>query len=74
MARTLALSALATTLLTVAPVLAAPPVVENPGRCAAVFPNANCQNYGPGNPYISYGWARGRWRHSHHSHRYRYRR
>jgi hypothetical protein len=26
-------------------------VVNNPGRCAAQFPNANCQNLGPGNPY-----------------------
>ena len=26
-------------------------VVENPGRCAAVYPNANCQNLGPNNPY-----------------------
>lgn len=26
-------------------------VVNNPGRCSAQFPNANCQNLGPGNPY-----------------------
>ncbi|KYG98923.1 hypothetical protein [Bradyrhizobium sp. DOA1] len=26
-------------------------VVTNPGRCSAQFPNANCQNLGPGNPY-----------------------
>jgi hypothetical protein len=26
-------------------------VVTNPGRCAQYYPNANCQNYGPGNPY-----------------------
>jgi hypothetical protein len=26
-------------------------VISNPGRCAQYYPNANCQNYGPGNPY-----------------------
>jgi hypothetical protein len=26
-------------------------VVTNPGYCAQFYPNANCQNYGPGNPY-----------------------
>jgi len=34
-------------------------VVTNPGYCAQFYPNANCQNYGPGNPYTgSYqaGW------------------
>ena len=25
-------------------------VVEDPGWCAQFYPNANCQNYGPGNP------------------------
>ena len=25
-------------------------VVEDPGYCAQFYPNANCQNYGPGNP------------------------
>jgi hypothetical protein len=25
-------------------------VVEDPGYCAQYYPNANCQNYGPGNP------------------------
>jgi hypothetical protein len=39
--------------------LAAPasaqPVVYDPGRCAQFYPNANCQNYGPGNPFVSYG-------------------
>jgi hypothetical protein len=29
----------------------AQPVVEEPGYCAQFYPNANCQNYGPGNPY-----------------------
>lgn len=31
-------------------------VITNPGRCAAQFPNANCQNVGPGNPYTDSGY------------------
>jgi hypothetical protein len=32
-------------------------VVEDPGYCAQYYPNANCTNYGPGNPMYpgSYG-------------------
>src|SRR4051812_45619732 len=26
-------------------------VISNPGYCAQFYPNANCQNKGPGNPY-----------------------
>jgi hypothetical protein len=26
-------------------------VITNPGRCSQFYPNANCQNLGPGNPY-----------------------
>ena len=26
-------------------------VITNPGKCAQYYPNANCLNYGPGNPY-----------------------
>ena len=52
-------------------------VIYNPGWCAQFYPNANCQNYGPGNPYSSYGWrgAYGNWGYRHHywGHR-RYRR
>ena len=33
-------------------------VVYNPGYCAQYYPNANCQNKGPGNPY--YAGYRGR--------------
>jgi len=57
-------------------------VITNPGRCSQFYPNANCQNYGPGNPYRGtqsyqhgwrngYAWYRhpGHWRHRHH-HRY----
>jgi hypothetical protein len=28
-------------------------VIDNPGYCAQYYPNANCQNLGPGNPYTS---------------------
>ena len=51
-------------------------VIYNPGYCAQFYPNANCQNKGPGNPYtgsyqrhLTYGahdrghWHRD-WRHS----------
>jgi hypothetical protein len=37
-----------------------PRVVTNPGYCAQFYPNANCQDYGPGNPYTgSYQAAQG---------------
>ena len=29
----------------------AQPVITEPGYCAQFYPNANCQNKGPGNPY-----------------------
>ena len=51
-------------------------VIQEPGYCAFFYPNANCQNKGPGNPYsgsyqrhLAYGapyrghWHRD-WRHS----------
>jgi hypothetical protein len=35
-------------------------VIEDPGYCAQFYPNANCQNLGPGNPYTDGGyWANG---------------
>jgi hypothetical protein len=34
-------------------------VITNPGRCAQFYPNANCQNYGPGNPYRGSYQSRG---------------
>ena len=37
-------------------------VIYNPGYCAQFYPNANCQNKGPGNPYTGYrrsGWHNG---------------
>ena len=30
---------------------AAQEVISNPGYCAQFYPNANCQNKGPNNPY-----------------------
>jgi hypothetical protein len=54
-------------------------VITNPSKCAQFYPNANCTNYGPGNPYrgpqsYQQGWRNGyawdrpsvRWRHSRH--------
>ncbi len=47
---------------------AAQQVISEPGYCAFYYPNANCQNKGPGNPYtdpnyqrsqIAPGWASG---------------
>jgi hypothetical protein len=36
--------------------------VESPGYCAQYYPNANCQNYGPGNPmYPGYYRRAGEW-------------
>jgi hypothetical protein len=29
----------------------AQPVIDNPAKCANFYPNANCLNEGPGNPY-----------------------
>jgi hypothetical protein len=33
-------------------------VIEDPGYCAQFYPNANCQNLGPGNPYTDSGYRR----------------
>ncbi len=38
-------------------------VVEDPGYCAQFYPNANCQNYGPANPYTN-GYRRQAYRDS----------
>jgi hypothetical protein len=45
-------TALATTVL-------AQPVISEPGYCAFFYPNANCQNKGPGNPYTDPNYQRG---------------
>ena len=35
-------------------------VIEDPGYCAQFYPDANCQNLGPGNPYTDGGyWQNG---------------
>ena len=39
--------------LSATPVLAQA-VIQEPGYCAFFYPNANCQNHGPGNPYGNY--------------------
>jgi hypothetical protein len=33
-------------------------VMSEPGYCAQFYPNANCQNKGPGNPYTDPNWRR----------------
>jgi len=33
-------------------------VIEGPGYYAQFYPNANCQNLGPGNPYTDGGYYR----------------
>jgi hypothetical protein len=52
---------------------AAQHVIYNPGWCAQFYPNANCQNYGPGNPYTSYGWRYAYGRYGHYPRRLHYR-
>ena len=37
---------------------AAQAVISEPGYCAQFYPSANCQNRGPGNPYIDPNWRR----------------
>jgi hypothetical protein len=36
-------------------------VIDDPGYCAQFYPNANCQNLGPGNPYTDGGYYRNNW-------------
>ena len=36
-------------------------VIEDPGYCAQFYPNANCQNLGPGNPYTTGGYWQNDW-------------
>jgi hypothetical protein len=31
------------------------PAIEDPSYCAEFYPNANCRNLGPGNPYTDSG-------------------
>ncbi|MBV8926212.1 MAG: hypothetical protein JOZ74_12670 [Bradyrhizobium sp.] len=72
------LSAAALLLAALAAPAAAQEVITNPGKCAQYYPNANCENYGPGNPYrgpqsyqqgfrAGYAWYRPHlWRRHHH--------
>jgi hypothetical protein len=34
-------------------------VIQEPGYCAFFYPNANCNNKGPGNPYTDPNFRRG---------------
>ena len=38
-------------------------VITNPGKCAQYYPDANCQNYGAGNPYTN-SYQRRAYRHN----------
>jgi hypothetical protein len=49
MAATLAVILAPATIAAMTPALAQP-VIYEPGYCAFYYPNANCQNKGPGNP------------------------
>jgi hypothetical protein len=51
-----ATAVLSTALATPVP---AQPVISEPGYCAFFYPNANCQNKGPGNPYTDPNYNRG---------------
>jgi hypothetical protein len=39
-------------------------VISNPGYCAQFYPNANCQNKGPGNPYSGDDQRQAAYRHA----------
>ena len=41
----------AITAAVITPAAMAQQVISEPGYCAFFYPNANCQNKGPGNPY-----------------------
>jgi hypothetical protein len=51
-----AVALLSTALATPVP---AQQVISEPGYCAFFYPNANCQNKGPGNPYTDPNYQRG---------------
>src|SRR6187397_1220444 len=51
-----AVAILSTAIATQAP---AQQVISEPGYCAFFYPNANCQNKGPGNPYTDPNYQRG---------------
>jgi hypothetical protein len=51
MTRSAVLAAAAILASVIAGPASAQQVIYNPGYCAQFYPNANCQNLGPGNPY-----------------------
>jgi hypothetical protein len=51
------LSAVALLALITGPAIAQQ-VIAEPGYCAFFYPNANCQNKGPGNPYTDSNYQR----------------
>ena len=51
------LSAAAALAMLTAPAMAQQ-VISEPGYCAFFYPNANCQNKGPGNPYTDSNYNR----------------
>jgi hypothetical protein len=53
------LSAVAVLSTAIATPASAQPVISEPGYCAFFYPNANCQNKGPGNPYTDPNYQRG---------------
>lgn len=54
------LGAVAIATITLAAPAMAQTVVNNQARCSAQFPNANCQNLGPGNPSTDRGYRQRR--------------
>jgi hypothetical protein len=34
-------------------------VIDNPGMCEQLYPDANCYDLGPGNPYTGGGYRKG---------------
>jgi hypothetical protein len=48
----------ATALAMIAGPAMAQQVISEPGYCAFFYPNANCQNKGPGNPYTDSNYQR----------------
>ena len=68
MTRSAVLAAAAILASAIAGPASAQQVIYNPGYCAQFYPNANCQNLGPGNPYTnSYqrpAYRYGTWRNS----------
>ncbi len=53
------LGAVALLSIAIATPVQAQPVISEPGYCAFFYPNANCQNKGPGNPYTDPNFRRG---------------